>query len=334
MGLDKGDQKQERPGILRYLGKIPGTKEAMIAGSLLASSPMFQGIHLDTAHAAEIAPTDSWEKGAKKIHQEGQKEVNEVFAIFLSAQKTRDYVWGDLTTGIPGQALPDEKALTAYLERTKQQAKDLSEKTRSPIEACVIHTHTLESSEGIVRAFFSDTFSDLIQKNSDILYANQKLPNAFRKDGVISQPPSPGDITLLSDKSVFGTPKSAGYASEISSAGVVLTERHAVFGPDGMWYYQSFRSPEEKATFVADIEKQIPPAKKDAIAIGGVGFAGMTWMVYANSFSANNVANLVADPAYKGLQYAYAQESNGVKLEFVPWNEIKNRQPCSSAMKQ
>ncbi len=326
MGLEGKNQQQERGGILRHLGKIPGTKETMLAASLLGSSPLLEGVHSDKAYAVEIAPTETWQAGAERIFQTVRTSLNESFAIFIRTKDGSQSAWSHSNESRPKNA----GATKEGLDITKQGILELSEKTHDPVEVCVIHTHHQAAVESVIKRLFEPSY----REGNPILFDGQQIPTTFNKSGVMGMPPSLGDILVLHNKDASGLPKPSGFANWITPQGVKISEREAVFDTNGIWYFQRLNSESEKNAFIQDLEVGIPSDNREQIADLGVDSAVRTWMKYANGYRKGSIKALFDNPSYVGLQYAYARQWDGFKVEFVPKEEVANRQPCSSALKQ
>ena len=333
MGLEGKNQQQERGGILRHLGKIPGTKETMLAASLLGSSPLLEGVHSDKAYAVEILQTETWYAGAERIFQSVDKASNEAFAIFIRTKDGKEYKWAYSNESRPKNA----GATKEGLDTTKQRILELSKKTHDPVEVCVVHTHYRAVVEGVTKQLFeqqSNSPKGASAEKNPILFGGQQLPAGFNEGGIIGMPPSRDDVGVLHNKTPAGLPKPSGFANWIAPQGVQIHEREAVFDTNGIWYFQRFSSESEKAAFIQSLESKIPVEKREEIATLGVNPAARTWMKYANGYDKGNLQELFKDSSYVGLQYAYARQWDGFKVEFVSKEEIANRQPCSSALKQ
>ena len=333
MGLEGKNQKQEQGGVLRHLGKIPGAKEFMLAASLIGGSPLLEGVHSDKAYAVEIPQTETWYAGAERIFQSVEGASNEAFAIFINTKDGREYNWAHSNKS----RLKNAGATKEGLDTTKQRILELSKKTDAPIEVCVVHTHHRAVVERVTKQLFeqqSNPPSGASAEKNPILFGGQQLPVGFNEGGITGMPPSRDDVRVLHNKTPAGLPKPSGFANWIAPQGVQVHEREAVFDTNGIWYFQRFSSESEKAAFIQSLESKIPVGNREQIATLGVNPAARTWMKYANGYEKGNLEGLFKDSSYAGLQYAYARQWGGFKLEFVPQEEVANRQPCSTALKQ
>ncbi len=333
MGLEGGNQRQEKGALLRNLGKLPGAKETMLAASLLGASPLMEGVHSDKAYAVEIAPTESWYTGAEKIFQTIEKGANESFAVFISSKDGRIFDWAHSNESRPKNA----SATKESLDITKARILELSKKTDAPVEVCVIHTHYRSSVESVTKKLFeqqSNSPNAASAEKNPILFGGQQLPKKFNESGIVGMPPSRGDIYVLHDKDTSGKPKPSGFANWVTPQGVEIHEREAVFDTNGIWYFQRFSSDSEKSTFIKSLEVDIPRENREQIATLGVDSAIKTWMKYANGHEKGSTQELFRDSSFTGLQYSYARQWDGFKVEFVPQTDVANRQPCSPALKQ
>ncbi len=333
MGLEGKNQQQEQGGILRHLGKIPGAKESMLAASLLGGSPLLEGVHSDKAYAVEIAPTETWQAGAERIFQTVRTSLNESFAIFIRTKDGSQSAWSHSNESRPKNAGATKKGL----DITKQGILELSKKTHDPVEVCVVHTHHQAAVERVTKLLFEQTPNSpngASAEENPLLFEGQQLPAGFNENGIMGMPPSRDDIRVLHDKDISGKQKPRGFANWITPQGVEIREREAVFDTNGIWYFEMFNSDSEKAAFIASLEAKIPAQNREQLGALGVNPAARTWMKYANGYDKGNLQELFKDSSYVGLQYAYARQWDGFKVEFVPKEEVANRQPCSSALKQ
>jgi hypothetical protein len=330
MGLE-GGFPEKKSVFLTKVGKVPGAKEAALAASLLGGSPLLEGIHSE-AHAAEIAPTASWQQGAETLHQLQQNERNEFFAIYVQSKEKG--AWAKMSEGISNLVQPSKETMAD----AKAKIESIGKESGGEAHVCVIHTHPQAVIERVVKKLFDRSSKDStraeIEKHAPvpILYAGQRLPDEFNSEGVLSMPPSFDDAYVYNTSSGwFGLPAfhNPGYKDWLEPHGVKTHETAAVFDTHGIWYYQRFESPEKRELYVKEIVDTIPEDKKEILTRPRIGYAEETWMTYANGYVPQVIDKLVQDPAYKGLQYFYARQNDGVKLDFVPWEDVLNRQPCS-----
>lgn len=340
MGLERGNNKQERGALLRSLGKLPGIKEGMVAVTMLGASPLLESVHSDKAYAVEIATTETWEAGAQKLFREARENGNEVSAVFLSAPKSQVHAWGYSLEGGRRNTGPEQNTqeqLKRAFNKTADEISKLSRRTgEQSIEACFIHTHPQAAIERVTKDLFRQGSADRkwTDEHAGILFNGQSMPSSFNKDGILTMPPSHGDIYLLHNRRFLGIPKSPGYSPYIKHDSVQIEERHAVFNSAGAWYYRRFRSEDERENFISTLESQIPESGRKQITMSDADSAARAWMRYANVYEKNEMQSLMHDPAYIGLQYAYAKQWDGIRLEFAPLSEIQNRLSCSPEMKK
>ncbi len=278
--------------------------------SLFMALVSFRGsvLHAETNIAQVIEPAPlistsipTWIQGIADMMHSARTENAEWGRAFLSAtgEKFNQAKWASFGRGDAFKVIPDFQELRKLMD-------SFSVPKVKNVRGCLLHTH-VQMVQKLYAKMSKEELENLGLSGVETLVEN----------GLSSSPPGYGDVMI--EVGIENYLRENGSKAKVE-------ETMGVIDSYGIWYFQSYRSPQDRKVLLDEISATAEEQEEFEKSSNPVNFGRTPFVLEINKLKQipKNIQEL---STFRRLMLGYAMA--GAKVRFVPFNEIKNEQPCA-----